>query len=207
MKQTKVNEEKELLTILTEEEYNRCVSFFTKKFGKPTLKKRLALQSDDYDQEDVDTRIKITDGKAELIQKIGKWQNITTGEARMETTINLPNDAKTIFDLYRVLRNLNKGTNVQNIIMQFENLLWKTKDFEIKLGKQFGGDVAYNCEIEVFKQNLGPLEIAGIYNIPINPPPNSLNFWHKWNKRVNLLADEISDNKLMGIITKYIKKR
>ena len=89
MKYTKTNEEKELLTILTEKEYKRSVSFLTKKYGKPKLRKRVSLQSDNYDQENIDTRIRITNGKVELMQKIGDWKNITKGESRTEISLLL----------------------------------------------------------------------------------------------------------------------
>ena len=200
-----MTEEKELLTILDRDEYGRLEKFLRDNFGQPKIVKRLSLQSDNYDQTDVDTRIKITDGKPELIQKIGDWKNIIKGETRTEVTIPLQKDPETVLNLYKILRNLVKGTNVQDIVMQYESLIWETMEFEIKLTKQFGASVAYNCEVEVKKNSLSPLGVASQLTIPINPPGDSQEFWKDWNSRINLNADDLNDNELLGIISKYLK--
>lgn len=168
------------------------------------IQKRLSLQSDNYGQVDIDTRIRITDGKTELIQKIGDWKNITKGKPRTEILVPLSNDAKIILALYKIIRNLVLGPNVENIVMQYESCLWKKKGFEIKLTHQFGKSDAYNCEIEAFDYSLGPEDLAGEYNIPIHLPTPTPNFWRKWNKTVNLSADELSDKELLKIIKKYL---
>ena len=197
-------EEKEILTILSKSEYKNVLSHLKKNLGEPKNQKRLSLQCDDYDREDIDTRIKITNGEIELIQKVGDWTNITTGKSRTEITITLQKDAKNILNLYRVLRNLNKDTNVQNIVMQYESFLWMTGNHEIKLTHQFGKSDAYNCEVEVFDNSLSPESLAKQYNIPIHLPAQTQGFWKKWNERVNLSADRLTDTELMGIIKKYL---
>ena len=199
-----MTEEKEILTILSKSEYEDVLSHLKKNLGVPKTQKRLSLQSDNYDQEDIDTRIKITNGEVELIQKVGDWKNITTGKSRTEITIALQKDAKNILNLYKVLRNLNKDTNVQNIVMQYESYLWKIDDYEIKLTHQFGKSEAYNCEVEVFSDSLNPENLAKKYNIPIHLPTQTQDFWRKWNKNVNLLAEGLTDTDLLKIIKKYL---
>jgi len=197
-------EEKELLTILSKDEYKAVLTHLKKELGNPRVQKRLSLQSDNYDQVDIDTRIRITNRKVEFIQKIGDWKNITKGKARTEISIPLQNDTKIVLDFYKIIRNLLQGTSVENIVMQYESLIWKKKEFEIKLTHQYGKSDAYNCEVEVFNHTLEPDVLASKYNIPIHLPTQTPNFWRKWNKKVNLNSDELSDEGLLEIIKRYL---
>lgn len=195
-----MTEEKELLTILSKEEYEKVHAYLVEKFGDPEIVKRLSLQSTDYRWADVDTRIRITNGKAEIIQKVGDWKK----QNRQEITIPLPSDPKIIFDMYKIFMNAMRDEKVLTPIMQYENKLFKTKDFEIKLTHQFGKSDAYNCEIEVFDHALEPDYLAKKYNIPIHLPTQTQDFWKNWNETVNLSATELSDEELLNIISKYI---
>jgi hypothetical protein len=196
-----MTEEKEILTILSKQEYEDVFMRLQNKFGEPELVKRLSLQSTDYRWADVDTRIRITNGKAEVIQKVGDWKK----QNRQEITIPLPADPKIIFDMYKVFMNAMRDEKVLTPIMQYENRLFKGKDFEIKLTYQFGKQDAYNCEIEVFDLTLEPEDLANKYHIPIHLPAQTQDFWKKWNETVNLSATELSDEELLGIISKYTK--
>ncbi len=195
-----MTEEKELLTILSKVEYEKVLARLVKKFGDPEIVKRLSLQSTDYRWADVDTRIRITNGKAEIIQKVGDWKK----QNRQEITIPLPSDPKIIFDMYKIFMNAMRDEKVLTPIMQYENKLFKTKNFEIKLTYQFGKKDAYNCEIEVFDHALEPDDLAKKYNIPIHLPEQTQDFWKNWNEIVNLSATELSDDELLKIISKYI---
>lgn len=199
-----MTEEKELLTILTKDEHKSVLMCLRKKFGKPRIQKRLSLQSDDYGQIDIDTRIRITNGEAELVQKVGDWKNITKGKSRTEIAIPLPNDASTIAGLYRIIRNIKRGSKVENIIMQFQSYIWESKNIEIKLTHQFGKSDAYNCEIEVFDNSRSHGDLMKKLGIPVHLPTQTEDFWRKWNEKVNLNADELSDKKLLSIINKYL---
>ena len=195
-----MTEEKELLTILSKEEFENVLAHLEKEFGKPEIVKRLSLQSTDYRWADVDTRIRITNGKAEIIQKVGDWKK----QNRQEITIPLPSEPKVIFDMYKIFMNAMRDENVLTPIMQYENRLFKTKDFEIKLTHQFGKKDAYNCEIEVFDLDLEPDDLAKKYAIPIHLPTQTQDFWKKWNETVNLSATQISDEELLKIISEYV---
>jgi len=195
-----MTEEKELLTILSKEEYEEVLVRLIKEFGYPEIVKRLSLQSTDYRWADVDTRIRITNGKAEIIQKVGDWKK----QNRQEITIPLPSDSKITFDMYKIFMNAMRDEKVLTPIMQYENKLFKTKDFEIKLTYQFGKKNAYNCEIEVFDHALEPEDLAKKYGVPVHLPTHTQDFWKKWNETVNLSATELSDEELLNIISKYI---
>jgi len=199
-----MTEEKELLRILTKDEYGSVLVNLREEFGKPKIQKRLSLQSDDYGQTDIDTRIRITDGKVELMQKIGDWKNITKGKSRTEISIPLQSNADTIAGLYRIIRNLMQGSSIENIVMQFKSFIWEKNDYEIKLTHQFGKSDAYNCEVEVFNSSYKPEDLMKKYKIPIHLPTQTSNFWREWNKKVNLNADELTDEKLLEIIGKYL---
>ncbi|KKQ74179.1 MAG: hypothetical protein US96_C0039G0015 [Candidatus Woesebacteria bacterium GW2011_GWB1_38_5b] len=195
-----MTEEKELLTILTKNEYDKVLVSLTKEFGVPEIVKRLSLQATDYRSADVDTRLRITNGKAEIIQKLGDWKKGN----RHELSVPLPPDPQMIFNIYKIFLNAMKDSEVQSPIMQLENRLLRTKDFEIKLTYQFGKASAYNCEIEVFDHSLEPTDLAKKYAIPIHLPTQTQDFWKKWNEKVNLSAGELADEKLQEIITKYL---
>jgi hypothetical protein len=199
-----MTEEKELLTILSKEEYEQVLTRLSGEFGAPRTQKRLSLQSDDYGQVDIDTRIRITDGKAELMQKVGDWKNITKGKSRTEISIPLPSDADTIAGLYRIIRNLMRGAKIENIVMQFESFIWESKGIEIKLTHQFGKSDAYNCEVEIFDSLHSPKASMKELHVPIHLPSQTEDFWRKWNEKVNLNANELSEEKLLEIIKKYL---
>ena len=197
-------EEKELLTILTKDEYETILSRLRKELGKPKIQKRLSLQSEDYTQTDIDTRIRITNGKAELMQKVGDWKNITKGKSRTEISIPLPGDVNMIAGLYGIIRRLMQGTRIENIIMQFESFIWEREGIEIKLTHQFGKGDGYNCEVEVFVNLHKPEDIMKEFGIPIHLPTQTKDFWRKWNESVNLNANELSDEDLQEIVKKYL---
>ena len=193
-------EKKELLTILSKEEYGAVLSRLIKEFGEPEVVKRLSLQSTDYRWADVDTRIRITNGEAELIQKVGDWKK----QNRHEIIVPLPSESRIIFNAYKIFMNVMRDKEVLTPIIQLENKLFKTKDFEIKLTYQFGKKPAYNCEVEVFDLDLEPEDLAKKYDIPIHLPTQTQDFWKKWNEKVNLNADGLTDEKLLEIIKKYL---
>ncbi len=194
-------EEKELLTILSKEEYEKILVRLEKEFGKTKIVRRLAIQCTDYRWSDVDTRIRITNGKAEIIQKVGDWKNYL----RDEIVVELPSDPEVVFEMYKIFRNMMRDEEVLTPVMQYENRLFKTDGFEIKLTYQFGKKDAYNCEIEVFDLKRNPEEIAKKFDIPIYPPDQTRDFWKKWNETVNLAANELSGEELLKIIRNYFQ--
>ncbi len=67
-----INEEHEVLGELEVSKYNSLIEQFTLLYGNPKLKKRLAISFwDPAINKNVDTRIRITNGKAEIMQKTG----------------------------------------------------------------------------------------------------------------------------------------
>jgi len=195
-----MKEEKEILTILSRDEYTRVLAWLKGNLSRPKRIRRLAVQCTDTSYDDLDTRIRITDGKVQLMQKIGKWKSKT----REEIEINLPGNPEMILKIFKILRNAMKGDKVRTSIIQTDSLVFKSKDFEIKLTHQFGKSNKYNAEIEVFDPKIEPEEIAEKYDIPIHLPEHTAEFWDSWSKAVNYYADELSEEKLLAIIKRYL---
>lgn len=193
-------EEKEILTILSKEEYEKVLAKLIKKFGEPKIVNRLSLQCTDYRWADIDTRIRITNGEAEIMQKVGDWKKVD----RVEISVPIESNANIIFDLYKIFRNMMRDSEVLTPVIQLENRLFRTNDFEIKMTHQFGKVDVYNCEVEVLDNKLEPEDIIKKFGIPIHLPEHTQDFWKKWNERVNLDANKLSDKELMGIIEKYL---
>ncbi|MEK7526204.1 MAG: hypothetical protein AAB546_01860 [Patescibacteria group bacterium] len=196
-----MSDEKEILSILSFDEFkNLSVSLNKSLKGSKSIK-RLSIQCTNYDYQNLDTRIRITNGKSEIMQKIGDWKS----DVRQEISIPLKSDSDLILKTLKILRNITKGENIQTSIIQLENTVYKQKDFEIKLTHQFGKKDVYNCEIEVFDSKLDPKDIASNFNIPLHLPDHTAEFWKNWSESVNLSADGLSDKEMLEIISEYIK--
>lgn len=194
-------EEKELLTILSREEYKKVLVKLLKEFGEPKIVKRLALQCTDTSKDDLDTRIRITDGKVLLMQKIGKWSSQT----RQELEVPLPSYSDVILRVFKILRNTMTGDMIRTSVIQTDSRIFENEDFEIKLTHQFGKSDKYNCEVEVKDLKARPEDIANRLNIPIHLAEHTAQFWDKWSKEVNFYADEIPDKELTDLIEKYLR--
>lgn len=193
-------EEKEILTIINKEEYEALRERMEKAFASSKNTKRLAIQCTDTANDELDTRIRISNKKVTLIQKVGKWKSKT----REEIEIDLPKEAGEILHMYKILRNMLKGDKVRTSVIQTDSLTFKNEDFEIKLTHQFGKTDKYNAEIEVFDIKIEPEEIAEKFNIPIRLPEHTAEFWDNWSKEVNFSADELSEEDLKKLIEEYL---
>jgi len=197
-----MKDEKEILTILSKDEYDKVLARLEHTFHESKKTKRLAIQCTNTSYDDLDTRIRITDGKVQLIQKVGKWDSKT----REEIEINLPSDQRVILKIFKIIRNTMKSDKVRTSIIQTKSFIFEDNGFEIKVTNQFGKSNKYNAEIEVFDTKNEPEEIAERFNIPIHLPEQTAEFWDKWSKAVNYYADDLSDTVLLKIIKSYLTK-
>jgi len=192
--------ETEILSIISEDDFKKLLGKLRKKHGMPKETIRLAIQCTDYTYQDIDTRIRITDGKAEIVQKVGGWD----AKSRVELVTPLAPSVDVVLNAYQTIRNLLKGNEIETSIIQLKSFIFEYSDFEIKLTHQFGKKDVYNYEVEVFNGKLTPLEIASKFEMPINTPENTPEFWKRWNKTVNLSADRLSDTELRSTIANYL---
>jgi len=193
-------EEKEILTIINKEEYEVLCKRLKKAFASSRNTKRLAIQCTDASSDDLDTRIRISNKKVTLIQKVGKWKS----KIREELEIDLPKEKDDILRIFKILRNMLKGDKVRTSVIQTESLTFENEDFEIKLTHQFGKTDKFNAEIEVFNTKIEPEEIAEKFDIPVRLPEHTAEFWDNWNKEVNFSADELSKEDLGKLIEEYL---
>lgn len=193
-------EEKEILTIIAKEEYEAICERLKKAFPSSKNTRRLAIQCTDTASDDLDTRIRISNKKVTLIQKVGKWKSKT----REEVEINLPSETGVILSVFKILRHMLKGDKVRTSVIQTDSLTFENDDYEIKLTHQFGKTDKYNAEIEVFNTKIEPEEIAEKFGIPVRLPEHTAEFWDNWSKEVNFSADELSEKELKKLIEEYL---
>jgi hypothetical protein len=188
--------------LLTKDQFDSFLDKFKKRFGWPVYSRRLSFSFWDHNRNNIDTRIRITDGKAEIMQKVGDWE-MTRKWIRNEQRVTLPLDPKEIFNTYQILRVLVPG-NDSCYIAQFENYIFKQADFEIKLTHQTGKTDKYNFEVEMdtskvdMNQLLEDLGLAGLVKM------TDTKFWHNWNEELNLKDTDLEENKIQEIITRYL---
>ena len=194
--------EEESWGVLTKLKFNQLLDQFTKRFSKPIRSKRLAISFWDHNRNEVDTRIRITDGNAEIMQKIG---DIGESKHRMrsEQKVNLPPDSEEIFNTYKILRVLIPGDN-SCYIYQYDNFVFEQPDFEIKLTQQSAKTDKYNFEVEVYgkKSKLNMiLTNLGLSNMVTT---TDAKFWDKWNDELNLKDTDLKDEQIKWLISTYL---
>jgi len=192
--------EKEILVMIDKEEFEQVLVDLTKKLGKPRKRKRLGIDCSDYGRQDIDNRIRITDGQVELMQKVGGWND----EKRQELRLEVEDSPEMALRAFKIIQNLLIGDRVETCLIQHENYIFETKDFEIKLTRQTGKKTAYNYEVEVKDHDLDPKKVSKELGLPDKVPVgHTPAFWTKWNDGVNLRANDLSDEELLGIIRKF----
>jgi hypothetical protein len=192
--------EKEILSLTTKNFFEKSISRFTQEIGQPKKKKRLALQVTDYKRNNLDTRIRITNGEPEIMQKKGEW----SGESTFEISIPLAKDPEIILNTHKALRNMLESENVETSIMQMESYIFDTEKFELKFTHQTGKKDIYSFEIEVKDLNLDPKEIAQELELTLDLPGTDADYWRKFNEEVNLRAADLRDEEILAIIKKYL---
>lgn len=192
--------EKEILSLTTKNLFENYISRFTNEISQPKKKKRLAMQVTDYNHNTLDTRIRITNGEPEVMQKKGEWLS----QSSEEISVPLSKDPEVILNAYKVLRNMLESENVETSIMQMESYIFDTSTYELKFTYQTGKKDIYNFEIEVKDLNLDPSEIAEELELELDLPGTEADYWRKFNEEVNLYAKDLSEEEILKIIKKYL---
>ena len=197
----KMSEETEIWGELNHQQFQDQLVQLTKLYGLPRESRRLALQADHFKRHDLDTRIRITDGKAELMQKVGAWEAIT----RQEIHVPLELTAQEILNLYQLLINQLPLENRQTNIIQYQNYIFEPADVEIKLGEQTGKQTAYHYELEAKNLNADLEQKRLDLGLPDALEQSDEMFWADWNQRVNLNFLDLSDNEILLLIEKFLQ--
>lgn len=187
---------------LTKDQFEEFLELFGERFGEPICHRRLSFSFWDRNRNDLDIRVKITDGKAELVEKEG-WVENSSEWKRTEREVSLLSDADVIFNMVKIFQNL-FPTDDPMPVMQFENYVWQADEFEVKLSHQFGTGDKYNFEVESLngesslEEILKDLELIDLVKI------TDVEFWEKWNEVVNLDGNELSDEDVRNLIEEYL---
>jgi len=188
---------------LSKVQFSKFYHKFVKTYGKPITRKRLAISFwDPKIGKNVDTRIRITDGKPQIVQKLGRWAR-TKKWKFTETFLDLPSDVDQIFNTYKILRNLVRRNDSCRFI-QHKNYIFETENFEIKLSKQFGKITKYVFEVELKKPGKHLQKIVKSLGLYKYTKETDTDFWEKWNKTTNLTDEELKEEGVRKLIRKYL---
>src|SRR3989344_739895 len=194
--------EEESWGVLTKRDFDHLLKQFTKRFGKPTNSKRVSFSFWDHSRNEIDTRIRITYGKAEIMQKVGNWEG-THIRSRSEHSINLQSDLKAMFGAYQILRVLMPGENAC-YIYQTDDFIFKRSTFEIKMTHQSGKTDKYLFEVEALGENVDLNQILRDLGLSEMVTITDEEFWTKWNEELNLRDNDLNEKQIKDLIQKYL---
>ncbi|HJP96536.1 MAG TPA: hypothetical protein VJ843_04145 [Candidatus Saccharimonadales bacterium] len=194
--------ETEVLGQLTKEQFDRFKHSIEKKLGPPKQVKRLSMQITDYAKRNLDTRIRITNGAAEIMQKVGDWD----AKTREEISVQLLSIPDEIYGHWQILDHMLDAPAVQKRIIQMDSYLFITPRYEIKLTHQSGVSDVYNFEVESFQRNVDPIEVCNEFELKPDLEPKSAEYWEEFNEQVNLNARKMKDEEILQTISFYCEK-
>lgn len=196
--------ESEITADLTKESFDRYIKKFTKKFGKLEIQKRVSFMVLERGKP-LDNRVKITNGKAKIVQKLRTPANSIGHRICEEVEVNIPDDLQSVRNAINLFINFYTIYNMStlSLIVQHENYIWINDKFELKLVRQFGKQDLFLYEIETFT-NRPPEEIQE--EIGIKADFDSFSPERRALRRdsVDIPLDELSDNELDDLILKYL---
>ncbi len=186
---------------LTPGQFEDFLTRFTDRFGAPVKSRRLAFSFWDHSRNDVDTRIRITDGKAEIMQKVGSWEK-NRKWSRSEQKVSLTANTEEIFNAYQILRVLIPGEKAC-YIAQYENFIFQKPEFELKLTRQTGKTDRYNFEVEAKNKETDLNKVLSDLGLADLVTETDADFWHQWNRELNLNDDDLTEEEIKGLINEY----
>ncbi|BCX13984.1 MAG: hypothetical protein KatS3mg085_516 [Candidatus Dojkabacteria bacterium] len=196
--------EKEIRGFIEKGEFEFTIEKFTALLGSPKISKRVSLAIADYDNLTLETKIRITNGKVEIVQKVGEF----TATDRQEITIKLENlNSKALVDLFRTYKNFLKDKkNPMLTLIQHENYVFNNDRFEVKLFRQFGNDEFFAFEVEaLIEMEDSELEKFCKENgLIVDPLYNSYDSIQERNSKVNINLEDIDPKELESILDKYL---
>jgi len=202
-----MNIENEFIGEINKEIFQKKLQEFTAKFGEPEVKKRLGLMVFDRNNPHIDTRIRITNGKAEIMQKVLQDEDGQGHSQKDEISLDIPNNTESVYRAFVSYTNLLKpkyGKQLIRLIVQTENYLWQTEDYELKLSYQFGKSDYYTFEIEALNSNC---DIKAVQiKLGLVPTENHASPKRKLFRvtSVDLNAEELTESEIKKIIDSYL---
>lgn len=191
-------QEDEIFGVLEKKVFDDLKLSLESSFGKPHNKKRIGLGLFDRGNKEVDTRIRINDGVAELVQKVGQWENVEV-ISQKEITMVLNQTPDEVFNCFLILKNIAKPYCPIKVI-SLHNLIYRNEKVEVKLTHQYGKSDRYTFEIELIDQDVNLIEVAKELGMARYIIKTDEAYWNKWDKEVNYTTEELSDEEILEII-------
>ena len=194
--------ETEVRGTFSKEVFESKIAEFTTKYGIPKSKRRLAFAFANFKDLNLETKIRITDGKVDLTQKVGHF----TALSREEIELKLTSDAEFIFRTFRVLNNLVKQyeEGVRTII-QHEFYIFLTSEFEIKMVHQFGEGDFYHFEVELMNDSKLNLDkVCKELGLEIEEDFNTEEKVRIRSNEINVHPDKLNNEEILSLIKSYL---
>lgn len=130
--------ETELIGEISQNTFSKKLSEFKRKFGKPIERKRLALMITHIGSK-IDTRIRITNGVAEIMQKVQITKETNGLRIKEEIPFPLNSNIDDILTILKIISNLTiDSKNRIRLVVQIMSYTWSFDEYELKIAHQFG---------------------------------------------------------------------
>lgn len=185
----------------SEAEFNSFIQKFQREDYEYSFVKRLSVVSGDYKLRNLETRLRITDGKITLAQKKGDIGAITREEIEFPLNINMSEFIK----LSKIIYNQSKQIEESYCILAMhDNYLFKSDELEIKLFRQHGKGEFFGYEVEINNISEQELENKVVdLGFQISEGYDSDSAVRQRNSEINFPFTELSSRQLEQIIEDY----
>lgn len=196
--------ESEITADLTKESFERYINKFTGELGEPEIHRRVSFMVLQRGKP-LDNRIKITNGKARIVQKLRTPANSSGHRVNEEVEIDIPDNLESVKNSINLFTNFYMVYEIEtlSLVVQHENYIWANDEFELKIAKQFGKQDLYLYEIETFS-NKTPEEIQEKLEIKADFDSFSPERQALRRGDVDIPFSELSDSQLDEMILKYL---
>jgi hypothetical protein len=197
-------QESEITADISDTSFHKYIDKFTKSLGEPEIKRRISFMILQRGSP-LDNRIKITNGKARIVQKLKNEPNSSGKRVNEEVEIDIPDDLESVKLSIRMLQSFYRTYNIETLelIVQHENYIWEDQEFELKISRQFGNSELFVYEIETHGDKT-PEYIQD--ELGIKPDYDTFSKERQALRRdiVDIRLKTLSNKELDALITKYL---
>ncbi|MDQ6985433.1 MAG: hypothetical protein Q9M91_08975 [Candidatus Dojkabacteria bacterium] len=194
----------EVLSSIEESKFKSLIESFKTKY-EYKFQKRLGFILASYQKSNpIDTRIKITNWKIHVVQKVGEVTSKYRNSEEMNLDVNL--SPEKLLDLYKILKNLGKSVvGFTTPIQQYENHLFETEYAEVKFYKQFNSiNSFYGFEVELKDHSMNLNHVVMNLGLVIDNVERTPEYWYDYDKKYNIDSESISYEEILNLIRKYL---
>jgi len=196
----------EILSSINKTDFYKKIEEFSKIYT-PKPQKRLGIILSTYEKGNkVDTRIKITNGKAHLVQKFGEGLEASRVNREIDIPLNL--DAEALLGLIRSMQNMGKlVSGFTSPLQRYDNILFDIDDVEVKFYKQYNSTNAfYGFEVELQGSD-NPDDLQSKckdLGLETDEIVRDAEYWYNYDKNYNQDSLEMSDGELLKVIQEFL---